>query len=132
MTDKKGNHFKFKKLIRQQRNQLKNQLERVRTPSQINEFTQNLIALLRNSARKVYRYKKVKPAANYNYWTTDLKIKRKKLTALRRKFKTVQPERAAELREIYHKNLAEFKLELGLAKRKAWQNFAGTNLILSA
>ena len=121
-TDK-GNHTKFKQLLRTHKIDQTNKINKIENTQELNEFTKGLVALIRNTAKKVYRYKKVKPAATYSYWTPELKIMRNKLMALRRKFKSTIEERQTELRRTYHKHLAEYKLALGTAKRKAWQDF---------
>lgn len=82
-----GNTRKFTQHIKNSKHPLKQQLNSLREANQINSFSVILIEANQQATESAYRLKTSSRTTTFSYWTTELKIKRNQLTALREKLK---------------------------------------------
>lgn len=80
-----GNTHKFTQHIKNSKQPLKQQLNSITEANKINSFSVTLIETNQHVAESAYRSKTSSRTTTFSYWTTELKIKRNQLTALRRK-----------------------------------------------
>lgn len=117
---KHTNFTKFNRLLKQIQKQLHDNLDKVISKPELDDWLESFNAEINNICTKSLKTKNLKLYPSFNWWNDKLKAQRNKITALYKRLKSSGDPKWKV--KINHER-AKYKLLIKSEKIKSWQNF---------
>lgn len=124
-----GGHGTFRKHFGKHQSSLLAKMGKIRTTTDLDQFTEDLTAAITQCCNKAYRKKRQKLLTRFYWWTPELAMQRNKITALSRRLKkhSIPTEHTAEsYKALIAKEKALFKKSIAKTRSLAWKKFCGS------
>lgn len=123
-----GGHGKFRKIFAKHTESLQMKLSRTNTPTEVDQFTENLIRTITRCFNRTYHKIRQKRLTHFYWWTPEMASQRNKITALsRRHKKQLFPTNhiAESFKSIIAKEKARLKKLKAKARSSTWKKYCG-------